>query len=792
MATFTDPGGAESLADYSATIAWGDGNTSTGTITFDGISTFTVSGAHNYGEEDTYTITTSIAHESAPNASTTSTATVADPPVVATGTAITAIASLPLTGVTLATFTDPGGAEPNSSDPSGTINNHYQVASINWGDGTPLDTTSGTLSYGGSPGSMTAPFGISGSHNYASEGVYTVTTVIDHELASPTTVISTVTVKDNIGLLALDPTGRAALMVAGNGTVTVNNSGAVVVNSSNVAAAILSDNASVSAKDIDVTGGVKLAYRVTLSSPVGHEPPTSDPIGLPLSPATGATHSAVNYHSNATLTLSPGTYVGGITNSGHGNIVLLPGVYYLKGGGLQVSGDGSFTGMGVLIVNAPNNRNDNISFTGSGNVILTAPAPASLPSGYAAYKGITIFQDPASQLPITISCNGGLTMDGALYAPKATLCISGNGSLTDNTDTTAPIAEVIVYDVNVTDCGTFTINADAPASNPPANSPLPGAAQANFTSFTSSANASVPGQPVTFTVTMASVPSSAGSPAGSVDFFDQTTHLDLGSVTLVGGVASVTTSGFMAPSSHVITATYFSASPNFAPPGAPATLTQQVQSEVVESGVLFVGGSPNNQNIQIQLNKNQVIVNLNYYGWADFKTPLAGLTGLVVYGQGDYENIQVDSHLLLPAVLFAGNGHDVEIQGGGGPTVEVGGSGGGDLWGGSARNILIAGSGGANLHGGKGGNILIGGYTNYDSNLAALEAALSEWSSPDSYATRTASAALAIFSSSTVHSDGLADQLWGVGGTTALDWFFASPLDKISGKNSLEIEVAIA
>ena len=790
LATFTDPGGAESLADYSATIAWGDGNTSTGTISFDGISTFTVSGADTYGEEGVYTIAITIHHEAATDAVTTSTATVADPPVVATGTTITAIANLPLTGVTLATFTDPGGAEPNSSDPSGTINSHYSVASINWGDGTPLDTTTGTLSYGGSPGSMTAPFVISGSHTYASEGVYTVTAVIDHELAPPTTVISTVTVKDNIGLLALDPSGRAALTVSDNGAVTVNNSGAVVVNSSNTTAALLTDNASVSAKDIDVTGGVKLADHSMLSGPVGHETPTSDPIGLPLPSAPTPTHSAVNYYGKSTLTLSPGTYVGGIRNSGQGNIVLLPGIYYLKGGGLQVSGDGSLTGMGVLIVNAPNNHDDSISLTGEGNVILSAPLPASLPSGYAAYKGITIFQDPASKLPVTISCHGGLTMDGALYAPKATLCISGNGSLTDNTDTTAPIAEVIVYDVNVTDCGSLTINADAPASNPPANSPLPGAAQANFTSFTSSANASVPGQPVSFTVTMASVPASAGSPAGSVDFFDQTNHLDLGSVTLVGGAATLTTSAFVAPSSHVITATYFSSSPNFAPPVSPATLVQQVKSEVIESGVLFVGGNSNSHDIQVQLNKNQVIVSLND-GSASFKTPLAGLTGLVVYGQGDHESIQVDSHLLLPAFLFAGNGNDTEIQGGGGPTVEVGGSGGGDLWGGSARNILIAGSGGANLHGGKGGNILIGGYTDYDSNLAALEAALSEWSSPDSYATRIASAALAIFNSSTVHSDGMADQLWGVGGTTALDWFFASPLDKISGKNSLEIEVAI-
>ena len=40
----------------------------------------------------------------------------------------------------------PGGAEPNASDPAGTINTHYQVTSIDWGDGTPLDTSTATLS----------------------------------------------------------------------------------------------------------------------------------------------------------------------------------------------------------------------------------------------------------------------------------------------------------------------------------------------------------------------------------------------------------------------------------------------------------------------------------------------------------------------------------------------------------------------------------------------------------------------------------------------------------------------
>ncbi len=205
---------------------------------------------------------------------------------------------------------------------------------------------------------------------------------------------------------------------------------------------------------------------------------------------------------------------------------------------------------------------------------------------------------------------------------------------------------------------------------------------------------------------------------------------------------------------------------------------------------MFVGGNPNSNNIQVQLQGSNLIVNL-HDGSPNFVTPLAGLTGLVVYGQGNNENIQITSRF-CPAVLYAGNGSNTQIQGGGGPTVEVGGSGGGaHLQGGQGRNILIAGSGGGQLQGGNGGSILIGGYTDSDSNLPALEVALAEWSSSDTYAVRTTSAALSIFSAATVHSDGLADQLQGVGGNVALDWFFASVVDQVTGLNALESNVAI-
>ena len=78
VATFTDPGGTESLGNYSASIDWGDGTaTSAGTITLhsnvtaDEVGTgtsggggyFTVQGSHTYADNGTYTVGVTVTHD---------------------------------------------------------------------------------------------------------------------------------------------------------------------------------------------------------------------------------------------------------------------------------------------------------------------------------------------------------------------------------------------------------------------------------------------------------------------------------------------------------------------------------------------------------------------------------------------------------------------------------------------------------------------------------------------------------------------------------------------------------
>src|SRR5579871_1759888 len=177
VATFTDPGGAEPIADYSATINWGDGTTATaGTITVTG-TTFSITGSHSYGEEGTYTLSVTVNHETSTSQTITDTATISDVAVAATGVPVNAGVNSSST-VSVATFTDPGGTEPADGT-------HYS-ASITWGDNTPASVGTITLTNG--------VYTVMGTHTYTTIASFTITTTINHEGATPQTVMSTASV----------------------------------------------------------------------------------------------------------------------------------------------------------------------------------------------------------------------------------------------------------------------------------------------------------------------------------------------------------------------------------------------------------------------------------------------------------------------------------------------------------------------------------------------------------------------------------------------------------------------
>jgi hypothetical protein len=177
VATFHDNNTKAPASDFTATITWGDRNTSTGTVVATGKGNFAVVGSNTYAEEGTYAVNVSISDDGGKSTSVTSKATVADARLTGKGLTVQATEGNVFSG-TVATFTDANG-NPDINDFS---------ATIVWGD---KQTSAGTIVPDGSGG-----FAVLGGHTYAEKGTYSMTITIDDAGGASSKVGSTAKVAD--------------------------------------------------------------------------------------------------------------------------------------------------------------------------------------------------------------------------------------------------------------------------------------------------------------------------------------------------------------------------------------------------------------------------------------------------------------------------------------------------------------------------------------------------------------------------------------------------------------------
>jgi len=170
VASFTDANIAAPAGDFTATIDWGDGSTSTGTVT--GTGPFSVSGSHSYGEGGSYALSVMINDAGGSTLKLAGTASIGDFAPSMKGVS----ASTPKTfNGTVAKLAD--------ADPTATATEY--LVTISWGDG--------TTSSGGVNGKK-SPFTIVGSHTYGGSGTYTVTVTVQDAGGAQATCTSTLTV----------------------------------------------------------------------------------------------------------------------------------------------------------------------------------------------------------------------------------------------------------------------------------------------------------------------------------------------------------------------------------------------------------------------------------------------------------------------------------------------------------------------------------------------------------------------------------------------------------------------
>jgi PKD repeat protein len=174
VATFRDANTAATAADYTAaTINWGDGTTSPGTIGPAPGGGWQVGGSHTYREEGRYATTVAVTDRGGATMAARGAAVIGDAPLRALSQRITG--GLKFRGV-VATFTDAAGKSAKLGD--------YNVT-INWGDG---------RSSAGSVARSHGHFAVLGAHAYASAGLKRVTVSIHDRGGAAATAHSRATI----------------------------------------------------------------------------------------------------------------------------------------------------------------------------------------------------------------------------------------------------------------------------------------------------------------------------------------------------------------------------------------------------------------------------------------------------------------------------------------------------------------------------------------------------------------------------------------------------------------------
>jgi hypothetical protein len=198
-------------------------------------------------------------------------------------------------------------------------------------------------------------------------------------------------------------------------------------------------------------------------------------------------------------------------------------------------------------------------------------APTILVSGGSLKLRNDLIQESTGFNDAAVSITGGTVDLGTASDPGGnTLDVNGTGEFVHNVTSNSVSA---VGD-------NFQLNGVAQA-----------APTLSFTALTSSAAPSLGGQAVTFTATVRA--NGSGMPSGSVDFFDTTTNTDLGSVTLSGGKAALTTSA-LGIGGHIIFASY-SGDAGFLP-----SLDAVTQTVVKNIGILLL--DPTGQSLTVSGN----------------------------------------------------------------------------------------------------------------------------------------------------------------------------------------------
>ncbi len=213
---------------------------------------------------------------------------------------------------------------------------------------------------------------------------------------------------------------------------------AVYSNSKTAGSIKAQDNSYLTAALICAAGGKGGGVANFSPQPTTDCPAIADPLANRPAPPIGSCVSggAKTRLSGEMITLSPGTYCGGLTITKASAVTLLPGIYIIKDGALTVDGSSSMKGKGV-----------GFYFTGLGakmdlkqDSIISLEAPVD-----GVMAGLLFFQDRTMTdlLQYEVSSDDASVLLGTIYLPYGRFYAGGQKPVAQNSAYTIVVAQQI-------------------------------------------------------------------------------------------------------------------------------------------------------------------------------------------------------------------------------------------------------------------------------------------------------------------------------------------------------------
>jgi hypothetical protein len=170
--------------------------------------------------------------------------------------------------------------------------------------------------------------------------------------------------------------------------------------------------------------------------------------------------SGCDYHNkmyiNGAHTASPGVYCGGMRALAGADVTLLPGVYVIKDGDLELQSGANIHGEDVTFYFYGHDAH--LNHHSGATIDITAPETGD-------YRGVAMTQDPNSSQLETSTLSGGpnVRIVGSLHFPTQILEIAGGGDFAN----ISPYMPMIAHSFIVTGNGTMTVQVDLDATGYP-------------------------------------------------------------------------------------------------------------------------------------------------------------------------------------------------------------------------------------------------------------------------------------------------------------------------------------